>query len=439
AHAHSPSSPPVLVWCPVTACVKATWKHLHTNRHTTEDAGEDHRMGLRDLRGWIPTQSGSEGLPHGLKEGSGHNNGLRMMSKPPPGSLQYIIIASVLLACLIITFYVSYEPISNAILPKQDVCPEGRLQTQIPEDPASTNGSEIVVLVWTWPFGEQFDLNSCESHYGIRGCHLTLDRSQFDKAHSVMFHLRDIGGDLPYLLSVSRPPRQKWVWMNMESPAHSPQLAGADDLFNLTSNYRRDSDVWVPYGRLVEVSEKDKAFTLPKKDKLVCWIVSNWNNNYRRVGYFNEFSQHIKIEAYGRHFGRYINHEDYTKVVSSCKFYLAFENSVFRDYITEKLYKPMSLGTVPVVLGPPRENYEEYIPKDSFIHVDDFKTPQELAEHLKLLDQNQEMYERYFTWRKEYAVRQSVFGQEHACRICDHMRKFKTFRVFKNVNKWYWS
>ena len=35
-------------------------------------------MGLRDLRGWIPTQSGSEGLPHGLKVGSGHNNVTRL-------------------------------------------------------------------------------------------------------------------------------------------------------------------------------------------------------------------------------------------------------------------------------------------------------------------------------------------------------------------------
>ncbi|KAK1788611.1 hypothetical protein P4O66_002696 [Electrophorus voltai] len=244
-----------------------------------------------------------------------------------------------------------------------------------------------------------------------------------------LFWLRDIGGELSYLLTLSRPPLQKWVWMNMESPANSPQLPGADDLFNLTSNYRRDSDIWVPYGQLVEASEEDKTFQIPMKDKLVCWIVSNWNNNYKRVSYFNELSKYINIEVYGQHFGKYINKEDYFKIMSSCKFYLAFENSIYKDYMSDKLYHPMRYGTVPVVLGPPRENYEEFVPGNSFIHVDDFESPKEMADLLKLLDQNQEMYEQYFTWKKYFTVKGSAFGLEHACRICEHLKKNKNFRI----------
>ncbi|KAI4898758.1 hypothetical protein NFI96_001006 [Prochilodus magdalenae] len=395
-----------------------------------------------------------------------------MMSKSLSKGLQLFVIVAVLLLCFLSVFYIYYKPTvswltcSDTAEPRHAVSTEECLrvlevgnQTQIITDCTSVremtqanqsmslekegagNGqeSEIVVLIWSWPLGYQFDLNSCEANYGIKGCLLTLDRSQLDKAHSVMFHHKDIKDDLPYLLSVSRPPRQKWVWMNMEPPIHLKKLPEADDLFNLTCSYRRDSDVWMPYGRLVEVSEKDKAFRLPKKDKLVCWIVSNWRDSYGRVVYFKEFSKHIKVDTYGRHFGTYIDYRNYSTIMSSCKFYLSFENSVFRDYISEKVYNPMRLGAVPVVLGPPRENYEEYIPKDSFIHVDDFKTPRELAEHLKLLDQNQEMYERYFAWRKDYVAKKSPFGQEHACRICDHVRRYKTFRVFKNITKWFWS
>uniref|UniRef100_A0A3B1ILE7 Fucosyltransferase n=1 Tax=Astyanax mexicanus TaxID=7994 RepID=A0A3B1ILE7_ASTMX len=252
-----------------------------------------------------------------------------------------------------------------------------RLLQPVEEHPADP--SETLVLLWHWPFGFQFDLEACESQYGIKGCRLTLDRNLLDKAHGVMFHIRDIRGDLPYLKTLSRPALQKWVWMSMESPTNTPQL------------YRRDSDIWIPYGRLVEISEEDQPFQIPPKDKLVCWIISHWEKKLWR-----------------------------SAASSTCR----FENSIHQDYISEKVFKPNDGRTVfSVVLGPPRENYEEYLPADSFIHINDFKTSKELADYLLHLDDR----------------RSSKFGQEHACYVCDHLKRNKNFRVFKNVNKWYFS
>ncbi|XP_060768953.1 4-galactosyl-N-acetylglucosaminide 3-alpha-L-fucosyltransferase 9-like [Neoarius graeffei] len=292
---------------------------------------------------------------------------------------------------------------------------------------------DSIILLWSWPFGFTFQGEACGSEYGIKGCHITDDRRQYYKAHGVMFH---IDGALPNLINMPRP-HQKCVWMNMESPDNTPRWTGTDDLFNLTANYRRDSDVWVPYGRIIEVSEKDKPFTIQPKDKLVCWVISNWNSNYSRVKYFNELSKHVKIEAYGRSFNWYI--KDYKATLSSCKFYFSFESSSHKYYFTENLFNSMKVGTVPVVLSPPRENYEEFLPADSFIHVNDFKSPQELAEHLKFPDHNQEAYEHYFTWRQRFTAKRSHFGREHACHICDHIRKHKGYRVFTGLNKWYWD
>ncbi|XP_072529469.1 4-galactosyl-N-acetylglucosaminide 3-alpha-L-fucosyltransferase 9-like [Salminus brasiliensis] len=399
-----------------------------------------------------------------------------MTPKSSLGPFQHFLAVLVLLLCFGAIFFVYYKPtVSWLTCPKNtvpvhevciDVCLDvlqteelaqkqnitsalnyTSLRNQLSSKKAAVTeeygrtvlGSSTIVLVWPWPFGYSFDGESCGPLYGITGCHLTDNRSIYDRAHGVMFHAREIYNEVPNLLKMTRPPLQKWVWMNMESPDFSVRLPGLDNVFNLTANYRRDSDVWVPYGRIVEASEEDKAFQIPQKDKLVCWIVSHWEEKLWRVEYFNEFSQHINVEGYGRHFGRYIDNKDYTKVISSCKFYLAFENSVHKDYITEKLFNPLMHGTVPVVLGPPRENYEELIPADSFIHVNDFKTAKELAEHLKLLDQSQEMYEQYFTWRKHFVAKNSDFGLEHACRICDHIRRHKEYRVFKHLNTWYWS
>ncbi|XP_062858632.1 4-galactosyl-N-acetylglucosaminide 3-alpha-L-fucosyltransferase 9-like [Trichomycterus rosablanca] len=383
------------------------------------------------------------------------------------GSSQYLLLAVFLLLCFGATFYTYYKPtvswFSCPDVPPStpEVCTRKCLAalnlenftssvntsfssliqqtlTKEAEEEKQSHGSDTIILIWAWPFGFKFRAESC-SQFGVTGCVFIDDRTQYDKAHGVMFHLRDIHGDLPRLLEMPRPPGQKWAWLNMESPDNSSPLPGADNLFNLTTNFRRDSDVWVPYGKIVEASEEDKAFQIPAKDKLVCWIVSNWSERFRRVQYFTQLSKHIQVEAYGRHFSRYIEDKDYQHILPSCKFYLAFENSVYKDYLTEKLFNPLKAGTVPVVLGPPRENYEEFLPADSFIHVDDFPSPRELAERLKFLDQNQEEYERYFSWRKHYMAQETVFGLENACRVCDHVKRHKEYRVFKNLNKWYWG
>ncbi|KAM9496473.1 4-galactosyl-N-acetylglucosaminide 3-alpha-L-fucosyltransferase 9-like [Clarias gariepinus] len=387
-----------------------------------------------------------------------------MTPKTSVRCFRYLLLLVFLLFCFGGIFYTHYKPNTRWLsCPKCPFCTDECIATfkenftqdanntstlvkqQLPiTTPASTEENEnrdfdTLMLIWTWPFGFTFEAESCSSQFGIKGCQFTTDRSQYDKAHGVVFHHRDIGGDLANLQTTSRPSHQKWVWINMESPDNSPRWSGIDGLFNLTSTYLRDSDVWVPYGRIVKASEENKTFEIPPKDKLVCWIVSNWNPNFRRVKYYNELSKHIKVEVYGSAFNRYLNDADYNATMSSCKFYLSFESSSHKDYFTEKLFNAMKLNVVPVVLGPSRENYEEFIPPDSFIHVDDFESPEKLAEHLTLLDLNQEKYEQYFNWRKLFFAESTFFGLEHACRSCDHIRKHDNYRVFKSITKWYWD
>ena len=50
-------------------------------------------------------------------------------------------------------------------------------------------------------------------------------------------------------------------------------------------------------------------------------------------------------------------------------------------------------------MGARREDYEAVAPPNSFIHVDDFKSPQSLAEYLRRLDANDTLYNEYFRWK----------------------------------------
>ena len=64
------------------------------------------------------------------------------------------------------------------------------------------------------------------------------------------------------------------------------------------------------------------------------------------------------------------------------RFYLAFENSMCRDYVSEKVFQRMADSLViPIVMG--GANYSAHLPPHSYINVEDFKSPKELASHLK--------------------------------------------------------
>ncbi|XP_049869325.1 3-galactosyl-N-acetylglucosaminide 4-alpha-L-fucosyltransferase FUT3-like [Pectinophora gossypiella] len=64
-------------------------------------------------------------------------------------------------------------------------------------------------------------------------------------------------------------------------------------------------------------------------------------------------------------------------------FYLSFENSNCPQYFTEKcFYNAYSKGAIPVILGPPYDDCFKLLPPNSFIHVDSYKTIDDLAKHI---------------------------------------------------------
>ena len=49
---------------------------------------------------------------------------------------------------------------------------------------------------------------------------------------------------------------------------------------------------------------------------------------------------------------------------------------------------------VPIVMGARRRDYERVAPPNSFIHVDDFESPFQLANYLKKLDKDEALYNK---------------------------------------------
>lgn len=53
-----------------------------------------------------------------------------------------------------------------------------------------------------------------------------------------------------------------------------------------------------------------------------------------------------------------IDSEAFHTFITRYKFVIAYENSVCTDYITEKIWRPLALGIVPIYFGAP--NIEVY-------------------------------------------------------------------------------
>ena len=86
------------------------------------------------------------------------------------------------------------------------------------------------------------------------------------------------------------------------------------------------------------------------------------------------------------------------QTIRQYKFYLTFENQNCNDYVTEKFWRALYTGAVPVVFGAPNIQSMAPSPK-SFINVDDFEGPKALADFLMKLHADDMAYSEYLAWK----------------------------------------
>ena len=87
------------------------------------------------------------------------------------------------------------------------------------------------------------------------------------------------------------------------------------------------------------------------------------------------------------------------------KFYLALENSNCKDYVTEKLFRALQVGVVPIVSGPLEQEradigYRQFAPSHkSLIYADDFAHPRDLAHFVAQIERNETEWLSYLDFR----------------------------------------
>ena len=242
-------------------------------------------------------------------------------------------------------------------------------------------------------------------------------------------------GDLNYAdASLSGPSgcgHTSRVSFSMESVVNYPSLKYESihsTGYDIAATYELDSDVPLPYFSWAEYNFRKKPLKKTAK-AMVAMFVSNCGAANNRLEYVRELMANgITVDSFGRCMHNAepsVSSSNYNDVkgetIARYKFTIAMENSNTKDYVTEKLYTPLSWGTVPIHMG--LANIHEYAPEHSVISVHDFASPKELAAYLKELDNNDTKYEEYLAWKdkpytKSFKALVDVSNVHSACRMC---------------------
>jgi hypothetical protein len=127
-------------------------------------------------------------------------------------------------------------------------------------------------------------------------------------------------------------------------------------------------------------------------------------------------------------------------------FYLSFENSNCDGYVTEKVWwNAYEKNSIPIVMGASQENYRKLLPPRSYLNIDDYAHPKDLATYIRYLNSTGK-YREYYAWKRDFEVlnEHGYFQSKsyHYCRVCEALnyndkktKVYQDLRNFWNVSK----
>ncbi|KAL9972349.1 hypothetical protein ACROYT_G018634 [Oculina patagonica] len=255
---------------------------------------------------------------------------------------------------------------------------------------------KLPIILWWTAFTRGNDIKRCK----LGECYFTEARKfqTHPRTKAFMFYGTSFtANDLP----LPRLGHHEWALIHEESPKNNPILHHQTtiELFNHTATFRRKSDYPLVTQMLSSVAEllKKPRYDIHEKSTgnlaSVVYVQSGCNPPSDRDEYIAELMKYIKIDSYGaclhnkdlpEEFKNPLTMDDkgFHDIIAKYKFTLSFENAICEDYITEKLWRPLVLGSVPIYKGSP--TVLDWMPNDhSIILVDDFESPKELANFIQ--------------------------------------------------------
>ncbi len=145
-----------------------------------------------------------------------------------------------------------------------------------------------------------------------------------------------------------------------------------------------------------------------KRSGFCSFVCSNDQGMKERIDMFHLLSRYKRVDSGGR----YLNNvggpvEDKRAFDQQHKFSIAFENSSFPGYTTEKIVEAFAAGAIPIYYGNPEIDKE--FNEKAFINCHRFASLEEAAEYVEKIDQNDELYRQM---RSEPIIKKEQLSEE---------------------------
>jgi hypothetical protein len=134
-----------------------------------------------------------------------------------------------------------------------------------------------------------------------------------------------------------------------------------------------------------------------EKTRFCNFVYSN-DSPQKRIQFFKRLSKYKRIDSAGRvlnNMGGLLDGYEDGKLnfINHYKFTIAFENSEYPGYTTEKLIQPMMVNSIPIYWG------NELVARDfntkSFLNYYDYQDEDEFIERIIEVDQSDDLYREY--------------------------------------------
>ena len=154
----------------------------------------------------------------------------------------------------------------------------------------------------------------------------------------------------------------------------------------------------------------------------VLYVQSDCDTPLDRDNYIRNLMKYVSVDSYGACLQNKqlppsmtnpmesMNSNEFLHFIARYKFTIAFENAICEDYITEKLWRSLVVGSVPIYLGSP--SVKDWLPNpNSAILVSDFQSPGNLSKFILELNADDGKYSTFLS-HKEGIITNKHFKSE---------------------------
>lgn len=336
------------------------------------------------------------------------------------------------------------------------------------DEKISISSENPVIVWWTSGFPSTSETVTCKENLK---CDVYSDKNNKNSnVGAYLFYASSIHFDE---LPLPRRARDViWGLYHEESPRNVQELLHEStlSLFNYSATFSRYSDIPFPLQYLDSWSDitRGEYFvpTITKNSLLkdiapILYLQSDCETATERDEYVKELMKFINIDSYGAclnnkelpekfrdDYLNNLNDDEFLHFIARYKFVLALENGVCEDYVTEKFWRAIRVGSVPIYFGSP--SIKDWFPNNkSAILIQDYPTPENMSVHIKELLKDDQLYEEHLIHKTKEVITNNRLIEEFRkrpyqtdslkvasmfeCLICKKLHEKKTGKLKEQV------